>query len=92
MIYTIELTKEANSHLVLWMQSGQKKIIQKIFDLLDELREHPKTGTGKVERLKDNLSGYWSRRITKSERMIYCIEDNKVVVTVISLMGHYGDK
>ena len=73
-------------HLDLWLESGQKKILKKIFDLLDELREHPKTGTGKVERLKNDLSGYWSRRITKGARMIYRIEDDKVIFTVISLM------
>ncbi|MCM1092713.1 MAG: Txe/YoeB family addiction module toxin [Lachnospiraceae bacterium] len=92
MIYDIEFSKDAHRHLDEWMKSGQKKILKKIFSLLDELREHPTTGTGQVEQLKGDMSGYWSRRIDKSSRMIYTIEDEKVIVTVVSLKGHYGDK
>ncbi len=92
MIYVVKLSFDAQRHLDEWMKSGQKKIIKKIFNLLDELRDHPTTGTGQVEQLKGNLSGLWSRRITKGERLIYAIEDDKVIVTVVSLKGHYGDK
>ena len=47
------------------------------------------TGTGQVEQLKGNLSGLWSRRINKADRIIYSIEDERVIVTVISMKGHY---
>ncbi len=57
-----------------------------------ELEKHPRTGTGKVEALKDNLSGYWSRRLNQKDRLIYKIEDKIVTVTVISAQGHYSDK
>lgn len=50
------------------------------------------TGTGQVEQLKGNLSGLWSRRIDKGSRMIYRIEDERVIVIIVSLKGHYGDK
>lgn len=83
---------EAEQHLKEWAKSGQKKTLKKIGDLFDELRQHPATGTGQVEQLKGNLSGFWSRKITKGERMIYSIEDEKVIVNVVSLKGHYGDK
>lgn len=53
---------------------------------------HPTTGTGHVEQLKGNYSDYWSREISKGDRMIYSIEDDKVIVYVVSLKGHYGDK
>ncbi len=92
MIYELILQPEAEKHLKEWQKSGQKKIIKKIVELFDELRKHPTTGTGQVEQLKGNLSGLWSRRITKGERLIYAIEDDKVIVTVVSLKGHYGDK
>lgn len=92
MTYFIELSKDAQQHLDEWKKSGQKKVLKKIYDLFDELRDHPSTGTGQVEQLKGNLSGLWSRRIDKSSRMIYSIEDDKVIVTVLSLKGHYGDK
>ncbi len=89
MIYTIVLTPEAETQLKLWRKSGQKKTLQKIFSLLQELQEHPETGTGQVERLKGNLAGFWSRRIDKHNRIVYAIEDERVVVTVVSMMGHY---
>lgn len=92
MIYELVLTPEAEAHLKEWIKSGQKKTVKKIADLFEELKTHPTTGTGQVEQLKGDLSGLWSRRITKCARMIYSVEDDKVVVTVVSLNGHYGDK
>lgn len=73
-------------------KTGNKAAIAKIEKLLLELREHPTTGTGQVEALKDNLSGFWSRRIDKFNRMIYTIEEDIVTVTVISAKGHYNRK
>lgn len=92
MTYQIELTEKAEQHLREWAKSGQKKTLQKIVSLFEELRFHPKTGTGQVEALRGDLSGYWSRRIDKNSRMVYSIEDEKVIVTIVSLKGHYGDK
>ena len=92
MIYSIILTPEAEKHLHEWKKSGQKKTLKKIAALFEELALHPTTGTGKVEQLKGSLSGLWSRRIDHGSRLIYRIEDERVIVTVISLKGHYDDK
>lgn len=92
MTYTIELSEVAKNHLQLWRKSGQKKTIEKIFSLFKELQEHPRTGTGQVEELKGDLKGFWSRRINKDSRLVYSIEDKRVIVTVVSLKGHYNDK
>lgn len=92
MTYELILTEEAKQHLIEWNRSGQKKTIAKIVRLFEELKEHPATGTGQVEQLKGNLAGLWSRRIGKGARMIYRIENEKVIVIVVSLKGHYGDK
>lgn len=92
MMYRIVLTALAEKHLDDWHKSGKKKSILKILTLFEELSEHPETGTGQPERLRGDLSGYWSRRIDKSNRMIYTIDDEVVIVTVVSLSGHYGDK
>lgn len=92
MIYELILMPEAEKHMKEWRKSGQKKTLKKIADLFEELRQHPTTGTGHVEQLKGNLSGLWSREINKGDRMIYGIEDDKVIVNVVSLKGHYGDK
>lgn len=89
MSYRIELTEKAEQHLQEWRKSGQKKTLLKIVALFKELQEHPTTGTGQVEALKGDLSGYWSRRIDKRSRMVYSIQEDSIVVTVISLKGHY---
>lgn len=89
MIYQLVFTEKALEHLEAWRKSGQKKTLHKIVSILEELRLHPSTGTGQVEQLKNNLSGYWSRRIDKGNRLIYAIEDKKVIVTVVSMKGHY---
>lgn len=92
MIYQLILQPEAEAHLIEWKKSGQKKTLKKIADLFAELQVHPKTGSGQVEQLKGELSGYWSRRITKGDRLVYSIEDGKVIVSIVSLKGHYNDK
>lgn len=92
MTYELILLPEAERHLKEWRKSGQKKTLNKIVDLFEELRLHPTTGTGHVEQLKGDLAGLWSREINKGDRMIYGIENDKVIVTVISLKGHYKDK
>lgn len=92
MTYRIVLTALAEKHLAEWRKSGKKKTILKIVSLFEELSEHPDSGTGQPECLKGDLSGYWSRRIDKSNRLIYSIDGQIVTVTIISLLGHYGDK
>lgn len=92
MAYIIRLEQKAVRDIAELKKSGNKAAITKIEKLLLELREHPTTGTGQVEALKDNLSGFWSRRIDKFNRMIYTIEEEVVTVTVISAKGHYNQK
>ena len=90
MRYKLVLTPEAERHLDEWRKSGQKKTLLKIAALLEELCEHPTTRTGKVEQLKGDLEGYWSRRINKASRLIYTIEEDIITVFVISLKGHFA--
>ena len=92
MRYKLIIMPEAERNLQEWRKSGQKQTLLKIAALLEELCEHPTTGTGKVEQLKGDLEGFWSRRINKESRLIYKIEEEIITVFVISLKGHYGDK
>jgi toxin YoeB len=88
--FELIFTKIAKGGILKHKKAGNKKLILQIDQLLDELEEHPETGTGKPERLKNNLSGLWSRRINKEHRLIYSIDDKNVTVTVISAFGHYS--
>jgi len=92
MNYEIEYTPEAESDIKKHIKSGNKKVLTKIDSLLDELRKHPTTGTGKPEILKFYKTPTWSRRITDKHRLVYQIENEKVIVLVLSAWGHYSDK
>ena len=59
---------------------------------MEELEEHPTTGSGNPEQLKHELSGYWSRKINKKDRLIYQIIETDVLVVIVSALGHYEDK
>ena len=88
MKYKIEYLPEVKEDIEKLKKIGNKSILKKLDNLLEELRNHPKTGTGHPEQLK-GLPGRWSRRITQKHRLVYRIEDEIVVVLVISAFGHY---
>ncbi len=90
-MYTIRYTEDAKNDL-LRLQRNEPKAFAKVSRFIQELAEHPKTGTGHPEPLKGQPQGRWSREITKKHRLVYRIFDNEVVVLVISAYGHYGDK
>lgn len=92
MSYEIDFTDLALDGIEKHKRAGDKAILLKLEKLLNELREHPKTGTGKPEILKYNLEGFWSRRINKKHRLIYKIDEKVVIVLVVSTYSHYGDK
>lgn len=92
MSYVLQFADEARQELQQHATAGDKKVLLKIDKLLDELREHPTTGTGKPEKLKHYAEPTWSRRITSKHRLVYRIEEEKIIVLVLSFWGHYGDK
>lgn len=89
--YSVELVGTSKEDLQKIHKSGNKAVIKKIEALFLELSEHPQTGTGKPERLK-NLPDMWSRKLDKKNRLLYTICEDIVVVYVVSLQGHYDDK
>ncbi|MBW7869127.1 MAG: Txe/YoeB family addiction module toxin [Brumimicrobium sp.] len=90
--FIVELTEKALKDIALHKKSGNKSSEKKIKKILEELKEHPYTGTGQPEALKYQLSGKWSRRINNKDRMIYEVKDKIVTVEVLSAIGHYLDK
>lgn len=87
MAYSIDFTESAKRDLKAHRKSGNKAILKKLLTLLEELAEHPFTGTGKPEALKHELTGCWSRRINKEHRLVYEVLDDSVLI--LSLYGHY---
>ena len=70
----------------------EPKAYKKALQLVAELYEHPRTGTGHPEQLRGEPKGRWSRRITQRHRLVYEIRDREVVVLVLTAYGHYDDK
>ncbi|KPQ14210.1 MAG: toxin-antitoxin system Txe/YoeB family toxin component [Algoriphagus marincola HL-49] len=90
MRYELAFTDQALKDIEKLKISGDKPLLRKLRALLDELQVHPQTGTGKPENLRYDFAGYWSRRINHKHRLIYSIEEDKVLVTVIAAFGHYS--
>ena len=74
------------------LKRSEPKVFQKAVVLLNELVEHPKTGTGHPEPLKGKPEGRWSRQISKKHRLVYRIFETEVHVDVLTAYGHYEDK
>ena len=89
MQYQVVISDDAKNDIKKFKKAGQKIIVDKIYSFIDELKEHPKTGTGKPEFLK--YEKYWSRRIDKEHRLCYEVYDDVVVVLVLTAYGHYED-
>jgi toxin YoeB len=71
----------------LYWQPTDKKVLKKINELLKDIDRNYNEGIGKPEPLKNDLSGYWSRRITTEHRLIYKVEDE--VIEIVQCRGHY---
>ena len=89
-MYVVRFSDEAQEDLQN-LQRFYPQAIKKVVKFVEELREHPRTGTGQVERLKHYKNETWSRRITQEHRLVYEIHDEQILVLVISSFGHYKE-
>lgn len=70
------------------LREKDKKLHKALCRQLKEmLRDDPSSGSGKPEQLKHNLSGFWSRRISQKDRVIYKFDDKAIYIFAIG--GHY---
>lgn len=79
-------TDEAWESYVFW-QSQDKKTLKRINRLIQEVMRQPFEGIGKPEPLRENLAGFWSRRIDDTNRLVYAVDDEWI--TVVSYRYHY---
>lgn len=80
---------EAWKDYIYW-QAQDKKTLKKINELIKDIDRNGYNGIGKPEALKNDLSGYWSRRIDDTNRLVYKIENNEI--KIIQCRTHYKDK
>ncbi len=71
----------------LYWQTQDKKTLKRINALIKDAQRDPYNGIGKPEALKENLSGFWSRRINDTDRLVYDFENGNI--RIISCRGHY---
>lgn len=64
-----------------------KKLYQRIIDLIKDVLRQPFSGLGKPEPLRHELKGYWPRRITDEHRLVYKVTDDSIII--ISCKHHY---
>lgn len=71
----------------LYWQTQDRKILKRVNLLIKDIRRSPFDGIGKPEPLKHNLSGWWSRRIDDTDRIVYYERDG--IIYIVSCRGHY---
>jgi toxin YoeB len=79
-------TDEAWDSYLYW-QGQDRKTLKRINTLIEATLRSPFEGIGKPEPLRENLAGFWSRRIDETHRLVYAVEDS--YLTVISCRFHY---
>ena len=84
----IMFTERAWEEYCYW-QLQDKKTLKKINQLLTDIKRNEYIGIGKPEPLKNELSGYWSRRIDDANRLVYKITNDQI--EVVQCKGHYDD-
>lgn len=89
----INFTPNGWEDLEYWI-ANDADIATKIKDLIKSIRQEPFKGLGKLEPLKYDLKGYWSRRITGEHRIVYKVSGTKGVdqkCLIIQCRFHYDD-
>ena len=79
-------TAEAWEDYVYW-QGQDRKTLKRINQLIKDMQRSPFEGIGKPEPLKENLTGFWSRRIDETNRLVYEIEGTQI--NIVSCRYHY---
>ena len=73
----------------IYWQTQDKKTLKRINAIINDIRRDRYDGSGKPEPLKENMSGWWSRRIDEVNRIVYKEEDGAIIIA--SCKGHYGE-
>ncbi|MDW5317762.1 Txe/YoeB family addiction module toxin [Rhizobium sp. PL01] len=87
----IQFSQDAWEDLQHWI-AADEKILQKILNLLKECQRTPFSGTGKPEPLRNELKGWWSRRISQEHRLVYRVSgtDKNQTLEIAACRNHYS--
>ena len=85
-----KLCQEEAWEVYIYWQTQDKKTLKRINQLLQDIDRNRYTGIGKPEPLKGNHTGWWSRRIDDTNRLVYRINSGQIEIA--QCRSHYGDK
>jgi len=71
----------------IYWQTQDKKTLKRINAMLKDIDRNPYKGIGKPEPLKENWSGFWSRRIDDVNRIVYKVENGQLII--VQCGSHY---
>ena len=83
-MWKVVLTKQANKDAKKLTAAGLKSQAETLIAILAENPYQPPS-----EKLKGDLSGYYSRRINIQHRLIYQIIPDERIVKVLRMWSHY---
>lgn len=86
--YIVKFSKQAEKDKKLLKQAGLEKTTK---DMLDIIKTDPFQNPPNFEKLKGNLKGFFSRRISLRHRLVYKVDENVNEVIVLRMWTHYGD-
>jgi toxin YoeB len=81
-------TAKAHEHIIYWATTD-KKVFAKHMKMITLTARSPYDGDGNPEALKHELAGFWSRRITSEDRLVYSVQAD--AIRIISCKGHYSE-
>lgn len=90
-MYTIEFDPSVDKIIKKWKKSNPI-LFKQLIKIIKDIQQHPRTGLGHPEPLIGGGNVVYSRHINKFNRIVYKIFENKVLVFVFELEGHYNDK
>ncbi len=70
-----------------YWQKENKQVLKRLNLLIKDIQRNAYEGIGKPEPLRENLNGWWSRRIDEEHRIVYCEKDG--IIIIASCKGHY---
>ena len=82
----LEFRPQAFEDLQYWVKN-QPKLAKRLLRLIEDTKRDPFDGIGKPEPLKNELSGWWSRRIDDEHRLVYKVDGDRLIIA--KARGHY---
>jgi toxin YoeB len=82
----LEFKQRAFEDLQYWIATNAR-MAKKVMKLIEDTKRTPFGGIGKPEPLKNELSGWWSKRIDGEHRLVYRVDDESLIIA--QAKGHY---